>query len=131
MQGVLHTNWLLLTPQQQEAEQQLAITKLKECLTGKYLQLSAQHGFKLKVVLHPMQQELEQNSFGLQPLADLLAGEKRLEVINLFEAYQQAKQQRGIDYAQLYWPCDGHHNSEGYKLWAEIVAARLAADTLP
>ena len=119
--ATMHVNWLLLTPAQNEKADKEALEKLEKCLTENYLALAREQHFQLVVVLHPMLSELEENRFPLQPLFTQLQQYPEIKTIHLYEAFRKEKQLRGFEHQSLYWPKDGHNNSTGYHLWADIV----------
>ncbi len=129
MHGAYKTNWLLLTPDEYENEKRRAMDKIFLCIRNEYLKLSTRHSFRLLVVLHPMQPELEKGEFPLQPLAAKLASQKDLHVIDLYDKLKKMEGE-GVDYASLYWPKDGHYKSTGYLFFATILAQEIEAKQL-
>ncbi|MBP6730410.1 MAG: SGNH/GDSL hydrolase family protein [Chitinophagales bacterium] len=123
--SVLHTDGLLLTPAQRIREENLALKKIEHCVLNDYKNLAAQYNFKLVVVLHPVQTELENKEFSLQKLAESFSKDSSFQTINLFEAYSHWHETTGKPYSSLYWPLDRHHNSAGYQLWANILAEEV------
>lgn len=122
MHGVFHVNWLLLTPEEIKMEEQKAIRLLYECILDNYVPLAKKHDIQLKVVLHPMFEELSDNSFRLSILSDSLTA-NHIQVINLFDTIKAVYPPSNcIDSLKsIYWLQDGHHNSKGYKLWADMI----------
>jgi lysophospholipase L1-like esterase len=118
-------NWLLLNRAENIKAEKKGIEILKKCITEEYFKLSKENEFKLIIVLHPTQNELEENTFSLTELDRKLRAYPEINVINLFDEYKKVHDSLGILYPSLYWPIDGHHNSTGYKLWADILAKKL------
>ncbi|MBU1717520.1 MAG: hypothetical protein KKA07_00445, partial [Bacteroidetes bacterium] len=71
---------------------------------------------------HPLQYELDQKKFVLQPLWDQIKNDTSFTTINLFDEFRK-RNSGGNDV--IFWQKDGHNNSKGYKLWADIIAEIL------
>jgi len=123
--SIFNVNYLLLTNKQYEIEKDLAIKKLKEIICQDYKDLAKKHSFKLAVILHPMQHELEQKDFVLDDLYLELKKDSTLLTINLYNEYYAFQKDNENNFMDLYWPKDLHHNSSGYKLWADIVSDKI------
>lgn len=117
-------NYLLLTKIQYDNEKQIAIEKLENCINYHYKSLTHKNNIKLLVVMHPMQYELENGDFALQKLADSIKKNKSIIVVNLYEEYN--KYLKRDEFKNIYWREDMHHNSEGYKLWADILTTKIS-----
>jgi hypothetical protein len=118
---VLHYNHFLMSEQQWQREQQAAEDTLVQLIAQHYLPLAQQYHFQFTIALMPGREELQQNNFSLQPLAQKLETLPHLQVVNLFDCYQNhlsIKKQLSEDF---YWPIDGHHNPRGYALMAQCI----------
>lgn len=118
-------NYLLIPEKEAGTAQDQAVSLLRDCLVSDFKSLALKHHFKLVVVLQPMQEELEKNNFSLTRLSENLAGNKGITTINLFNDYRTAQSKQHFSFKSLYWATDLHHNSSGYRLWAEILAEKL------
>lgn len=127
--GVVQTffdvNYLLLTPNQYEKERKAAVEKLKTCIENYYSELAIKNNIKLAVVLHPMQYEVEGMDFGFHSLSANFRNNKSFLLINLFEEYCNIFKEKERLIKTIYWQVDLHHNSLGYKLWADILTQKL------
>lgn len=119
-------NYLLLTDKQNEIENKRAIENLKKSIVTDYKNLAKKYSFKLVVVLHPMQYELEQNKFVLDDLFSVLKKDTSILTINLYNEYSAFQKKGQINFKDMYWPIDMHHNSTGYKLWADILTPKIS-----
>ena len=115
-------NWMLLTPKQEKVETRMAISSLNDVITKQYLSLAEEYKFKLVVILHPMQYELEGNTFDeLNLLNQQLLEQDQIVTINLFEEFKKEINKTDFEFKDFYWKTDRHHNSKGYQLWADIL----------
>jgi lysophospholipase L1-like esterase len=121
--GVFHVNGMLLTNEQYKAETAIALQRIQACIQQDYERLAAQYGFRLMVVLHPLQRELETRQFPLAPLYEQISADSSLVAINLYDVFIQQIDE--LKFKDLYWQTDLHHNSEGYRLWAEVLERRI------
>ncbi|HPW67741.1 MAG TPA: hypothetical protein PLS84_11770 [Salinivirgaceae bacterium] len=119
-------NYLLLTDKQNEIENKIAIEKLKESINTEYKNLAKKYSFKLVVVLHPMQWELEQKKFMLKDLSSEFKKDTSILTINLYNEYYGFQKNSQYNFNDLYWQTDLHHNSTGYMLWADILTHKIS-----
>ncbi len=118
-------NWLLLTPEEYKKEEDLALQKIIACVLNDYKPLADSCRFKLVVFAHPMLEELTDDNFVLQQMVDSLETSKDIITINAYTEFKRLHEHHGLTYNSIYWPIDGHHKSEGYKLWANILYHEL------
>ena len=123
--SIFNLNYLLLTDKQNEIENKIAIEKLKESIVTDYKSLAIKYSFKLIVVFHPMQYELEQKNFMLQDLYSEVKKDTSILTVNLYNEYITLQKESQYNFKDLYWQTDLHHNSTGYKLWADILTQKI------
>lgn len=121
MHSFFNINYLLLTDRQYDIERKIAIEKLIKCISIDYKNLAKKYSFKLVVVLHPHQYELEQKDFSLKDLSMELSKDTSFQTVNLYNDYCTFQIENKYNFKDLYWQIDLHHNSNGYKLWADIL----------
>ena len=117
-----HYDWMLHSPAQQKVARNAAMEVIKQSILTDYLPLSVRENFRLMVVLHPVQYELENDAFPLGGLASDTELTDAVRVINLHPQFKQWQREQDVPYASLFWPIDHHHNSEGYGLMAKMLA---------
>lgn len=122
--NLLHYNYFLMTDVEYEKQLKKALYIVYYGIKEKFTTLAKQHGFKLWVILHPTHEELINQDFKLLHLNKLLIQDSMFYTINLFDAYNTLLHGRDA-YKHIYWEQDGHHNSEGYKMWANCIADKL------
>lgn len=123
--SVFKLNMQLMTDDQYEAEVAKAINKIEHCIYQKFKQLSLRKHFRLVVVLHALQYELEQEQSALKPLVQSFKNDSSITIINLHDALIERHKKQAIAYNTLYWPIDMHHTPTGYALWAEVLKEKL------
>jgi len=114
---------LLTTASERERRLSLMPSEWQEVFDS-IANLSRNNGFGLLLVRHPVKFELEQRSYG----QDFSAFERWLALhhpevahIDLMPYYLDSSGSESDAFDRLYWPIDGHHNSEGYLLMARAV----------
>ncbi len=117
-------NHLLLTPMELKREKEKALICLANTLM-EYYKLSQIHHFKLVLLIHPLVQEVIEEQSDYAQLNDLIANSKADLKINLREAFLSEKEITINNLYDFYWPIDQHHNTKGYQLWGEKLAAQL------
>jgi lysophospholipase L1-like esterase len=116
----------LMTKEEYQTEVDSALQKISRCITERYLPYCKNKGIALVVVLHPLENELRQQAFSLQPIADSLKPFSDVLLINLYDQIKADTTYNDERYKDLYWPMDGHFNAKGYALWARIVHHEIA-----
>lgn len=109
-------NWQFHTPQQAQAEQQLAITKMQACIDS-FQSLTQQNGMECIFIFHPLRYEVTANTLTTAPLI-AYASAKGYTTVNILDAFIN-KGVNTTNIHQYFWPIDGHNNSEGYRVIAE------------
>jgi hypothetical protein len=128
--SLFHVNMQLMTDERYGNEVKKATEKIRRIVQEDFKRLSAQKHFKLVVVLHPMQYELDQQAFNLEPLWEAFGKDTSFTTVNLYNEIREKKEAMGYAYGSLYWKTDMHHNSKGYKLWADLLIGQLR-DKIP
>ncbi len=123
---IFKINRQLMSDKTYRDEVKVALDKLQQCVVSDFKNLAIDNKFELIVILHPMQYELENNSFNLDPLFYSLKKDKLITTINLKEEFNILKSKFQFQYSTLYWQNDMHHNSKGYQLWATIMAEKIS-----
>ncbi len=123
--GPLDYDWGLLRSHERAAAVVRSTDLLLEGLIT-FEKLSRERGFALVVVLHPLQWDLEGESWPLEPLALRLRSETDIRVVNLYEYYKGPDGIPPDRVSDYYWPIDLHHNTRGYDLFARGLAEALA-----
>lgn len=127
MNSIFNINFLLLTEKKYEIEKKVAINKLAQCVFDNFKYLANQKKFKLVVVLHPIQYEIEEKEFLLNQLDEIFSSDSSITTINLYNEYNRVLADNKIEVKDLYWKIDRHHNSKGYKLWADILTEKVSS----
>lgn len=125
LHSIFEMDYTLLTKNQYQKRQKKALVQLKECVLKDYKGLSKTNGFKLVVVFHPMLHELEQGFFPLEGLFNDLVTDSSFTTVNMFEEYLANQPTERYEMQDIYWALDGHHNSHGYELWAQILMPKI------
>lgn len=123
---IFKINRQLMSDKTYKDEVKLALDKLQQCILSDFKRLAIENKFDLFVILHPMQYELEKNSFNLDSLFNSIKHDNFISTINLKEEINFLKSKLQFQYNELYWQNDMHHNSKGYNLWATIMAKKIA-----
>lgn len=91
----------------------------------RYDSLAKANNTKLFIVIRPNTIKdiiTEQPGYDFDPVLKPLAGRTGAVVVDLIPLYRQYMKQSGKDPQDFFWPVDGHHNSKGYHLMAELIA---------
>jgi lysophospholipase L1-like esterase len=124
---VLDYNFLLVKGRDLAARQREAVRLLGVALES-IREFCRAHGMDLHIVSHPHRWELQQGSYDVPAYDELmrrLEREPDLRFVDLVKYYAQ----HGIITAEtapkLYWPLDLHHNTNGYRIMGEAIAANV------
>jgi hypothetical protein len=114
-----HRNRLFLTPKEDEArieKSAVTINRAERMLDS----IAAERQIKFVCVLMPVATDFLNNEFStLKPVMQKMQ-QPVFNVFNLFPCYAgKINSQNVFNY---YWQTDGHHNSQGYKLFGECMA---------
>jgi hypothetical protein len=124
--GALGLNHFLMTDAAWREEETRALSLIEQCIRERYLPLARQHGSVFAVVLYPLANELKTGAFALKELATELQDVDHLVTIDLFSIMRNDMTNGTLDPDTLFWPLDGHHNSQGNLYWANAVHRSLA-----
>lgn len=86
-----------------------------------YIWLAGEN-FNLVVAFHPRENEVIEDNFPLDSLADKLAMDISLNVVGLNRRFAQTGLITKNNSAGFYWKTDLHHNAEGYKIMGDLIA---------
>ena len=107
---------LLLSYDALNQEREIVVNKMVKLIEA-YQKLALEKAFTFVLILHPTYDELLNNAFALQPLANKLEGKSNLVLLNLFEHFQEHQLINKDNFLTFYWLKDKHHNATGYTLW--------------
>jgi lysophospholipase L1-like esterase len=133
---VLGYDWFGLSPGEHASKRADAIEKLK-ALAADYQSLAEREASRFLVILHPDAYELTTAtySFDAEGLMQFLAG-RGIPYLDLMPYFLERTGSDPRRIETIYWEKDFHHNTDGYRLFAEGVeeylrASGLATATLP
>ncbi len=95
--------------------------------TTLFSKLADDRDFDFLLVVHPSRSTVKRGHHS-DRMVTLTAGLKNLldiEMIDVLEQWQESGVIAAENAESIYWPLDGHHNSEGYRLLGEAVADRI------
>src|SRR5205814_247785 len=125
---VLGYNFLLVRNRDLLAREDQAVRLLGVALDS-IKDLCRARGIRLLVVSHPHQYEVEQGHYGdLAPYDDLmrrLEREPDLRFVDLLRYYAEHGTITKETAPKFYWRLDLHHNTNGYRVMGESIAANL------
>ncbi len=89
-----------------------------------YKALCSERGIRLYVLLRPEKYEIEQNEYQYD-IASIVkeSGVEAIDMLPLYNAYIEKNKTKPADY---FWRIDGHHNSKGYQMMADVIFERIA-----
>jgi len=129
LNNTIEPDWTL-TPKMKRGEiEQQSIDSIFQCVQD-FKKLGEQEHFKLTISLNPNMTELTEPNSSYEKLAAELSSDSSYYFINLKHLFLSQNLITQHNYQNYYWAQDGHHNSLGYKIWAEIVASQLKNDKL-
>jgi len=123
---VFGVNYSLMTQVDFERNQERCALELQNVIK-KFEILANQHGFQLLVCFIPLQGDLREGNFhSLFDLEQRMSplDEVNVEYLNLFPAYLEGGMS-AQSVETYYWPLDGHHKAEGYRVLGEAVAKHI------
>lgn len=120
---VLGYTWLLMSPADHAAAQEVARTHLQSALMA-MAAVAKDIDARFVVVLHPHQYEVQDGKYepGLLPLATSLMASQPVETIDVLPHYLRDGTLTRENSRDFYWTLDYHHNARGYALMAETIA---------
>lgn len=124
IRNILGYNDLLLTEDEYNNEKERALKQLKESI-DLFSKLSEEKGFELLIVFYPQKEELAQGSFYSNDILIEYCQDININNLNLLNFYQNDLNIQIEDIENYYWKIDGHHNAQGYEIFAEGVFSKL------
>ena len=126
--AIANPDWTLTPQKDKPKAEQKAINTI--VTTVQQIQnITDSSNIKLIVSLNPQVDELLNSSANYNKLVADLESVNGIDFIDLKKEYLQRNYITATNYNKYYWPEDKHHNSAGYKIWAEIVASHLQETT--
>ncbi|MBP6730555.1 MAG: hypothetical protein KA149_00765 [Chitinophagales bacterium] len=89
-----------------------------------YQALCNEKGIRLYVLLRPDRYEIEQNKYQYD-IASIAkeSGVETVDMLPLYNTYIEKNKAKPTDY---FWSLDGHHNSKGYQMMADVLFESLS-----
>lgn len=105
----------------------LELEKAQQDLVDRYDSLGAAHGFTTHFIIFPLQWEAGINlyRFDFRPLEQRIGRAEHVRCLNLMPCYQSQFSSLAHSFQHFYWEHDTHHNSRGYAMMADCIAAHL------
>jgi len=122
-------NDLLMTKKEFQQAEGNAVDILKESLIS-FKELADKEGFELLIVFFPMKKEINNESFEYNHILYDFALENDINSLDLLQYFLTIGNINSKNSSDYYWKKDGHHNSTGYKKYAEGVYWKLVQDSL-
>jgi lysophospholipase L1-like esterase len=94
-------------------------------LFQRYDLLTTKNNAILFVVIRPdgkLDLTKEMASYDFSSIINTLSKTTRIHFVNLIPLYKQYFKEKGENISDYYWKQDGHHNSKGYSLMAQLIA---------
>lgn len=113
-------DWSLLTMEEKEGKSHQALDSIEACIK-QFSDLARKNKFKLATIFHPREVEVVLGKFALDSLALKLKADSNFTIINLKDEFVSSGSITPLNASKYYWPTDLHHNTEGYKIWADII----------
>lgn len=116
-------NELLKKEKLTEAEKEKLNRQTIELLR-QYKAMCDKNGIRLIILLRPDKYEIVQNRFqyDFKPILE----NSDIEVINMLPLYQAYMEKRSTTSEDYFWKIDGHHNSKGYQMMADVLFESLS-----
>lgn len=113
---VLHLDYSLLSPQQVETRNRLALEKISNLITNEIIPWSQKNGVAILIVTHPLSYEFDNNKSNYTPLIKTLRNIDSLKVVDCLPALKTKN-----NIKDLYWEHDLHFKPKGYNIITNIV----------
>jgi lysophospholipase L1-like esterase len=94
-------------------------------LFERYDSLATINNASLFVIIRPdgkSEVTSEMASYDFSSITNTLSKTTRIHFVNLIPLYKQYFKEKGENINDYYWKQDGHHNSKGYSLMAQLIA---------
>jgi lysophospholipase L1-like esterase len=124
---LLKFNWLLMKESRMESAKSVALEELVSVLTA-FQELSEDNDFDLLVVLHPSSfMEVVANRYAndLGRVISLMSHDERIHILDLLDHYRRTGIIVKENARSFFWPLDGHHNTEGYRVMGDAIAQEV------
>lgn len=118
-----------LTPQNSKPQAEQKAINTIVATVKQFKSFADSYNIKLIVSLNPQIDELLNSNANYNNLVADLESVNGIDFIDLKKEYLRHNYITATNYTKYYWPEDKHHNSAGYKIWAEIVASHLQETT--
>ena len=121
--GLFHMDSFFLSEYDDDQGQRKLAQFMDVC--QRWQERAARDSFELLLVFHPFEDHFRTVEWQLAPVRDSLQ-ERGFDVVDLYRGFKAA----GIDSSNVthyYIPIDGHHNSRGNRLWAEVLMPEVVA----
>jgi hypothetical protein len=123
-------NFIFMSNRQYDKEKAIATEKIRTLIKEDFKNLAREYGFKLVVVFHPIQSQLERNERPLAGLSQAFKQDTSMITVDLFEEFTTINRQNHIPYNKLFWQYDTHNNGDGYNQWAQIITDKVFTDKI-
>lgn len=125
VRAIVHTvgsyDWTLLNLDEREVKTKEAVDSIG-FMVHRFQQLAKEKNFHLVVAFHPRENEIVTNNFPLDSLAEKLALDTTLNVVNLKQRFAETGLITKNNASGYYWKYDLHHNAAGYKIMGDLIA---------
>lgn len=94
-------------------------------LFERYDSLAIKNNASLFVIIRPdgkSEVTSEMASYDFSSITNKLSKTTGIHFVNLIPLYKQYFKEKGENISDYYWKQDGHHNSKGYRLMAQLIA---------
>ena len=126
---ILKLNSLFFKPKDFEDRKKTAIMQIKENILY-FDSLAKKNDFKLLIIFHPMKEEIIDGHYTDWDNVILFVNENNISNLDLLKYFINQEIITEQNYTHYYWKIDGHHNSKGYKAFAEGIYKKLKDDKL-
>ncbi len=90
-----------------------------------FKEFSERNHFKLIVIFHPYQGEINTNHLELHNVMEKVSEEYKIDVLNMPEYFKEKEKINSANSSEYFWKYDGHHNAKGYAAFARGVEWKL------
>ena len=125
----------LLIKNELTSEEEKRLNEQAGGLFNEYAALCRRNNIRLIVVLRPDKGEIEANKYvyDFSSVLNPLKADTTVQIVDLLPGYRSYIEKRHTTAAGYFWKQDGHHNSTGYEMMAQVVyenISPLLKDTL-
>lgn len=108
---------LLLSPRERKQKESEATDSVKNVLTC-FRDLSLANNFKLVIITHPMKNEIMNRKYDYFGSLPLFCSKNSIDYIDLLGFFISQLKVENCKVESVFWKYDGHHNAEGYRIFA-------------